>query len=96
MCSIGQAIFQPNIIKFGDHLTDLLQKFGGAVFLVHSVERLEVRRIKADHMLCYKIVFGLYRTSIKLEIISHHCNTRGHQFRIKLSQVKTNSQKHCF
>ena len=61
-----------------------------------KLERLEVRRIKADLILCYKIVFGLYKTNIKLELISNQCNTRGHHFRIKLPQVKTNSQKHYF
>ena len=65
-----------------------LQKLG--------LERLEARRIRADLILCYKILFGNYKTTIAFELYSNDHNTRGHPYKIRLPQIKTNTHKHSF
>ena len=65
-----------------------LQKLG--------LERLEARRIRADLILCYKILFGIYKTTIAFELYSNDHNTRGHPYKIRLPQIKTNTHKHSF
>ena len=60
-----------------------------------GLERLEVRRIRADLILCYKILFGLYKTTLKIEFQTYS-KTRGHQFKLKLPVIRTDTQKFFF
>ena len=60
-----------------------------------GLERLEVRRIRADLILCYKILFGLNRTTVKFEFQTYS-KTRGHQFKLKLPVIRTDAQKFFF
>ena len=46
-----------------------------------GLETLELRRIKNDLILAYKIIFGLVLTSIKLKINPYN-STRGHQYKL--------------
>ena len=47
-----------------------------------NLDTLEKRRIKNDLILAYKIIFGISKTSLKLELNSF-TKTRGHEYKLR-------------
>ena len=82
--------------RFTKKLPDLFYCSYDARLQKLGLERLEIRRIRADLIICYKIVFGIYKTTIKLELYNNTHNTRVHPFKIKLPLIKSDTQKYAF
>ena len=62
-----------------------------------GLDRLDVRRIRADLMLTYKILFGHLRVdSSQFFIASDDKRTRGHNYKLRVPIAKTDARKHFF
>jgi len=62
-----------------------------------DLESLEVRRLRQDLLLTYKIVFGLINIdSSKLFTLRRNNITRGHSFKLFLSHSRVDVRKYLF
>ena len=60
-----------------------------------DIDSLEMRRLRADLVLAYKIHFGLLKTTINFSP-STIAFTRGHKFKLRQSIPNTDLQKYTF
>jgi len=62
-----------------------------------GLERLDVRRVRADLLLAYKIIFGLTNVdSAQFFQLSHNVETRGHDYKLYIPAVHTDCRKYFF
>ena len=61
-----------------------------------NLDSLELRRLRADLVSTYKIIFGLSDVSSNFFVVSENCSTRGHQFKLLLEHCETNTRKQFF
>lgn len=62
-----------------------------------GLERLDVRRVRLDLIMTYKILFGLVRVdSIQFFTPSHNTITRGHKYKLYAPAVTTDLRKYFF
>jgi len=62
-----------------------------------GIDRLELRRLRADLILCYKLLHGLVSLSSEdfFTIVRNHA-TSGHTFKLFLSESRVNCRQHFF
>jgi ribonucleases P/MRP protein subunit RPP40 len=65
---------------------------------VLNLERLEARRIRADLITAYKIIFGLTVINISAVFELNACSirTRGHQYKLLYPVCNCDTRKYCF
>jgi hypothetical protein len=62
-----------------------------------GLERLDVRRLRQDLIMTYKILFGLTcLDSLQFFELSPHPSTRGHDYKLFMPNVATDTRKYCF
>ena len=62
-----------------------------------GIERLELRRLRADLILCYKIIKGLVLLPAdKFFTINYNNRTRGHSLKLFLPDSRVNCRQHFF
>jgi len=61
-----------------------------------GLERLDVRRLRYDLIMTYKILFGIIRVdSAQFLSLSHNTNNRGHEYKLYTNVVATDA-RNCF
>ena len=60
-----------------------------------GIESLEKRRIKNDLLLAYKIIFGIVKTNLKLEL-HPFTKTRCHDYKLKVPTSNSDMHKYFF
>jgi len=58
-----------------------------------NVESLELRRLRADLITTYKVIFGLLDVSSNFFLLHDNSVTRGHPYKVMLEHCNNNSQK---
>jgi hypothetical protein len=62
-----------------------------------GLERLDVRRLRYDLMMTYKILFGIIRVdSTQFFTLSHNTSNRGHDYKLYTNAVATDARKFFF
>ena len=61
-----------------------------------DLESLEMRRLRADLVTTYKIIFGLLDVGCDLFVIRENSSTRGHPFKVMLEHCDINIRKSFF
>ena len=63
-----------------------------------NLERLDVRRLRYDLVMAYKILFGnsAGMDSTQFFTLSHNTNNRGHNYKLYTSAVATDTRKYLF
>ena len=99
------AVWSPHAAKDIDLLESVQRKFTKRLpglrkmsypdRLKHTnLERLDVRRLRYDLVMAYKILFGLVRVdSAQFFILSHNTNNRGHDYKLYIHAVTTDARK---
>jgi len=58
-----------------------------------DLESLELRRLRADLITTYKVIFGLLDVSSDFFVVRDNSITRGHPYKLMLGHCDNNSQK---
>jgi hypothetical protein len=75
-------------------LADLQYKERNCVL---HLESLELRRLKADLIIAYKLIFGLIDVDCKqFFTLRNHCLTRGHTYRVVVQKFNVNCRRNFF
>ena len=83
--------------KFTERLTGLWNVPYAERLKRTGLERLDVRRVRADLLLSYKIIFGLTNVdSAQFFQLSHNVETRGHDYKLYIPAVHTDCRKYFF
>jgi len=62
-----------------------------------NLDTLELRRLRTDLVVCYKIVFGLIEVDVnKFFSFAHVSNTRGHRYKLFVEQSTRNVRHYVF
>ena len=66
--------------------------------VVLGIEKLELRRLKQDLIMAYKILFGLFDVNANELFTVHNTNydTRGHAYKFLQGHCRTDVRKHFF
>ena len=103
--SVWSPLFKKDIIKIESVQRRFTKRLPGYKHLTYpqrlrklNMESLEVRRIRNDLLLAYKIVFGILNTDLNhyFKIKEATYNLKGHKYKLQLPMCKNSRSSHFY
>jgi hypothetical protein len=101
-------VWSPSAIGLVDKLESVQRRFTKKITGLSSlsynercellnIDKLELRRLRIDLIMCYKIIHGLVAlTSDDFFTLSDYHSTRGHSFKLVVPESRVNCRSHFF